>query len=299
MVWSNITMAPHFPDVAQAIAQLYPQSGGSPIDGVFLLDTKSIAALMRFTGPIEVPDTSVVLTADTAEAFLLRAQYSVTDIDARKDLLQTIAKTTVDRLLGSTLPPPADMAAVFAPLAAERRLMAWSANADEEQLFADVKMDGSFVRSGEADGIAVTVDNAAANKLEAYLDMKVAYDTVDSPGGVRGGRVTVTLTNNVPSTSLPNYVVGNALDLPKGTERLWVSVYTAVPMVAAQLDGQQVGMQTGQVFGWFANSKFFDIPPGGTRTLVLETKGVVDPALPLKVITQPLAIVRALELTQR
>ena len=297
-VWSNITMAPHFPAVAEAIAQLYPQSGGSPIDGVFLLDTKSIAALMRFTGPIEVEGTPTVLTADTAEAFLLRDQYLVTDIDARKDLLQTIAKTTVDRLLGSTLPPPADMAAVFAPLAAERRLMAWSANADEEQLFADVKMDGSFVRSGDADGVAVTVDNASASKLEAYLDMVVKYETIDGPGGVHSSRVTVTFTNSAPSSGLPDYVIGNALDLPKGTERLWVSVYTASPMVAAELDGQAVGMQTAQVFGWYANSKFFDIPSGGTRTLVLETSGVVNSEVPLRVINQPLASVHPVEVTR-
>ena len=296
-VWSNITMAPHFPAVAEAIAQLYPQSGGSKVDGVFLLDTKSVAALMNFTGPIEVPDTNVTLTAATAENFLLRDQYQVTDIDARKDLLQTIAKATVDKLLGSTLPPPADMAAVFAPLATERRFMAWSANADEEQLFTDVKMDGSFVRSGDGDGVAVTVDNASANKLEAYLDVKVKYLTVDRDG-VRSGRVTVTLTNNAPSSGLPNYVIGNALGLPKGSSRLWVSVYTAMPMMAAQIDGVAQGMQTAQVFGWFSSSNFFDIPPGATRTLVLEAQGVVNPNEPLKVVTQPLATVYPVEVAR-
>lgn len=297
-VWSNITMAPHFPAVAEAIAQLYPQSGGSPLDGVFLLDTKSIAALMNFTGPIDVPDTSVVLTADTAEAFLLRDQYLVTDIDARKDLLQTIAKTTVERLLGSTLPPPADMAAVFAPLAGERRFMAWSADAEEEQLFTDVKMDGSFVRSGDGDGVAVTVDNASASKLEAYLDMKVKYETVDEEGGVRSGRVTVTLVNTAPSSGLPDYVIGNALGLPKGTARLWLSVYTAMPMVAAELDGERVGLQTADVFGWYSNSKFVDVPAGATRTVVVQTHGVVDGAMPVRVVTQPLATVNAVELVR-
>ena len=294
-VWSNITMAPHFPAVAEAIAQLYPQSGGSKVDGVFLLDTKSVAALMNFTGPIEVPDAKVTLTAATAENFLLRDQYQVTNIDQRKDLLQTIAKATVDKLLGSTLPPPADMAAVFAPLATERRLMAWSATADEEQLFADVKMDGSFVRSGDGDGVAVTVDNASASKLEAYLDMKVEYRTVDQ-GGVRSGEVTVTFTNNAPASGLPDYVIGNALGLPKGTSRLWVSVYTALPMTSAQLDGSAEGMQTTQVFGWYASSKFLDIPPGATRTLVLETQGAVNPELPVKLIAQPLAKVNPVEL---
>ena len=37
-------MAPDFPTVAQVISQLYPQSGGRPVDGVFVLDPQAIAA---------------------------------------------------------------------------------------------------------------------------------------------------------------------------------------------------------------------------------------------------------------
>ncbi|MFM7686204.1 MAG: DUF4012 domain-containing protein, partial [Actinomycetota bacterium] len=274
-VWSNISMAPDFPSVAGAIAQLYPQSGGSRLDGVFLLDTQAIAALMQFTGPIQVEGIEQPLTAENANDFLLRGQYQFADdLDFRKDLLQTIARTTVDRLLSSTLPPPADLAAVFAPLAADRRLMAWSADADEQQLLTDVRMDGSFVLEGGGDGIAVTVDNAIGNKIDAYLTTSVDYTVVsDGPAG-RTAEVTVTLTNNAPSEGLPAYVIGNAfsdgMDIPLGTNRTWVSVYTAIPMIAATLDGEQVGMQTSAVFGWRASSRFIDIGPGETRTIKLQ-----------------------------
>jgi hypothetical protein len=294
-VWSNITMAPHFPAVAEAIAQLYPQSGGSRVDGVFLLDTQAIAALMQFTGPIEVEGVEQPLTAQNANEFLLRGQYQFADdFDFRKDLLQTIARTTVDRLLGSTLPPPADLAAVFAPLAADRRLMAWSADADEQQLLTDVRMDGSFVLAGGGDGIAVTLDNAIGNKIDAYLATSVAYRVVADGPGDRTAEVTVTLTNNAPSEGLPEYVIGNAFtddaEVPAGTNRTWVSVYTAMPMVAASLDGEQVGMQTAGVFGWRVSSRFIDIPPGATRTFTMQVRGEVDTNVPMKVIRQPLVV---------
>lgn len=294
-VWSNITMAPHFPAVAEAIAQLYPQSGGSSLDGVFLLDTQAIAALMQFTGPIEVEGIDQVLTAENANDFLLRGQYQFADDNAlRKDLLQTIARTTVDRLLSSTLPPPADLAAVFAPLAADRRLMAWSAHSDEQQLLSDVRMDGSFVLHGGGDGIAVTVDNAIGNKIDAYLQMSVDYRVVsDGPVG-RTAEVTVTLTNTAPSEGLPLYVIGDSFtddtQLPLGTNRTWVSVYSGMSMIAAAVDGEPVGMQTDRAFGWRVSSRFLDIPPGGTRIITLELRGAVDASVPFQVVRQPLVI---------
>jgi len=294
-VWSNITMAPDFPSVAGAIAQLYPQSGGSRLDGVFLLDTQAIAALMQFTGPIQVEGIEQPLTAENANEFLLRGQYQFADdLDFRKDLLQNIARTTVDRLLTSTLPPPADLAAVFAPLAADRRLMAWSAEADEQQLFTDVRMDGGFVLEGGGDGVAVTVDNAIGNKIDAYLRTAVEYRVVaDGPAG-RTAEVEVTLTNTAPPDGLPDYVIGNALtdggDVPRGTNRTFLSIYTAMPMVAATLDGEQVGMQTAGVFGWRVSTRFLDIPPGATRVLTLEVRGSVDTTVPLRVVRQPLVV---------
>jgi hypothetical protein len=265
------------------------------VDGVFLLDTQAIAALMQFTGPIEVEGVEQPLTAQNANEFLLRGQYQFADdFDFRKDLLQTIARTTVDRLLGSTLPPPADLAAVFAPLAADRRLMAWSADADEQQLLTDVRMDGSFVLAGGGDGIAVTLDNAIGNKIDAYLATSVAYRVVADGPGDRTAEVTVTLTNNAPSEGLPEYVIGNAFtddaEVPAGTNRTWVSVYTAMPMVAASLDGEQVGMQTAGVFGWRVSSRFIDIPPGATRTFTMQVRGEVDTNVPMKVIRQPLVV---------
>jgi len=122
--------------------------------------------------------------------------------------------------------------------------------------------------------------------------MSTEYHLVADVDGIRTGRVVVTLTNTAPSQGLPFYVIGDSFtdgtELPMGTNRTLLSVYTAMPMMGANLDGEQVGMQTARVFGWFANTKFIDIPPGGTRTLVLDVKGVIDPALPIKVITQPL-----------
>ena len=293
-VWSNVTMAPDFPTVAQVISQLYPQSGGRPLDGVFMLDPRAIAALMSFTGPVAVEGIEQPLTAANAAQFIIRDQYLVEATDERIDLLDAIAEATVARLLSSTLPPPAELAETFAPLVAQNRLMAWSAHPDEQQLLSQVKMAGAFPALDGRDGIAVTVDNGGNNKVDAYLEMAVDYvvnsdvvnSDVDNSGvdnsdgaatsAVRTSTVTITLTNTAPSSGLPGYVIGNGFQLPLGTNRMWLSAYTALPMMAVQIDGQPAGMETGQVFGWNVSSRYIDVPPGATVTVTMTVEGVLD-----------------------
>ena len=70
-----ITMSPDFPSVGEAISQLYPQSGGPEIDGVFALDPNALAALLEFTGPIIVEGVPFALDSGNAEQFLDVEQY--------------------------------------------------------------------------------------------------------------------------------------------------------------------------------------------------------------------------------
>ena len=48
--WSNITISPQFPSTGQVIAELYPQSGGRAIDGVFALDPYAVGGSARLHG---------------------------------------------------------------------------------------------------------------------------------------------------------------------------------------------------------------------------------------------------------
>lgn len=291
-VWSIVTMAPDFPTVAQVIGQLYPQSGGQPIDGVFMLDSQAIATLLNFTGPIDIDAVEQPLTADNAAQFINKDQYLLPDSAQRADLLEQIARTAVIQLLSTALPPPAELANEFAPLAAAGRLMFWSSNPDEQELLERVNMDGTFPALAGAEGIAVTVDNASGNKIDAYLEMTVQYEVVESgPDGVRTSTATITLTNAAPAAGLPPYVIGNLVDLPEGTNRTWLSVYTALPMVAVEVDGKPDGMQTSQVFDWHVATRFVDIPPGGTVTITLRLQGSLPGADALPFVQRVQALV--------
>ena len=290
VVWSNVTMAPDFPTTAQVISQLYTQSGGQPVDGVFMLDPHAMAGLMAFTGPIEVEGIEQQLTSENVVQYIIQDQYLLPDNAQRIDLLETIARTTVDRLLAGALPPPAELGSTFAPLAAQGRLMAWSADPEEQQLLTKVKMAGVFPQLNGGDGVAVTVDNGSGNKIDAYLEMKVDYVVTNQwADGWRESTLTATLTNTAPTAGLPPYVIGNMVGLPDGTNRTWLSVYTALPMVGVEVDGVPDGMETSQVFGWNVSSRFVNVPPGGTVTLTLTLQGTLaDPGRPLATRVQAL-----------
>ncbi len=301
VAWSNVTMPPDFPTVAQVISQLYPQSGGRPVDGVFALDVKTIAALMQYTGPIQLDGVEQPLTSDNAAQFILKDQYLISDQVGRVDLLDEIARTVVQRLLTSSLPPPAELARTFGPLAQQGRLMAWSADPAEQDVFSRVRMAGTFPALAGGDGIAVTLDNDGPNKADAYLEMAVEYRIeADDVDGRQRATAIVTLTNRAPPSGLPDVVIGNELGLPRGTNRTWLSVYTALPMSAVSVDGQASGMETAQVFGWNVASGYLNIPPGATMTVELQLAGRLTSLDRRDVVTrvQPSAITPTLQVSR-
>ena len=283
--WSNITMAPDFPMVAQVIAELYPQSGGRQIDGVFYLDPEAMAKLVSITGPLTVDGVAAPITAANFVKFIVKDQYLIATKDQRVELLDVIAHTVVEKLFATSLPPPADLARLFGPLARQDRLMAWSATPAEEDLFQRVGMAGAFPQLNGADGVAVTVDNASGNKIDAYLHVDVKYDAVRGSGGDTTGTVTVKLTNSAPASGLPAYVTGNLVNLPEGTNHTFLTVYTALAVTDATLDGQPVGLESSETFGWNSAATFLDIAPGQSRTLTLQTEGTL-PAVPYRFVTR-------------
>jgi hypothetical protein len=277
-VWSNLTMAPDFPTVAQVITQLYPQSGGEQIDGAFALDPEGIAALMSFTGPVTVTGVDGPLTAQNTAQFIISDQYELENSATRVDVLDEIAGTAVAGLLTSTLPPPADLARAFGPLAQEGRLTAWSSRPREEELLARVGLSGAFPQLDGRDGVAVVVDNQGANKIDPYLEISVNYAATHQFGTSYTSKLTVTLTNNAPASGLPDIVIGNPLGLPKGTNRMFLSLYTALPMVSATLDGEATTLETDRALGWNVAAQLVDIAPGTSRVLVLDLAGQLDAA---------------------
>jgi hypothetical protein len=295
--WSNITVSPEFPSTGQVMAELYPQSGGRSVDGVFALDPSAVAGLLSFTGPINVEGVDGALTAENVVEFLLIDQYETAN-EERLDLLEEVSKETLSLLLTGSLPGPVAVADTLGPLVDEGRIVGWAATPDEQQYFADLGLTGAMPSAAGRDGLAVVFNNAGNNKLDVYLEREVRYDaTVDAATGATTAKATVTLTNGAPSSGLPGGVLGNYTGDAPGTNRVLVALYSALPVTSASVrtpdgDVEDFQVEVGAEAGWVTGSSFIVVPPGESVTLVYELAGTLalDGGYSLAVRPQPIVI---------
>jgi hypothetical protein len=273
--WRNVTMSPDFPSVAEAVRQLYPQSGGTAIDGVISLDPQGLAALLQLTGPVRVQGRSEPLTAKDATQFLLRGQYvSFGDRAQRIDFLEEAARTVTDRLTHSTLPGPRVVGRVLGPAARAGHLRVAFFEPDGDAVFRRLGVAGAL-RETPGDTLGVATQNSSGNKIELFLHRSLDVDTVVHPkSGRTTSSATITLRNDAPTTGLPNDVIGNAVPgLPVGTNRLYLSLYTTLDATSATLDGAPAPIETQIENGLRVHSTSITIPAGGRAVLRVRLVG--------------------------
>jgi hypothetical protein len=281
--FQDLTYAPDLPTVAQVIAQLYPQSSGDQIDGVLALDPQALAALLHFTGPVTIPDIGVVDASNAADV-LLKGQYATIPAPsgqtARHDYLQDALGVAFGQLTSGSLPGPQTLSATLDPVVRQGRLQFWSLHPGDQGVLRRLGLDGAFPSAAGKDLLAVTTQNAANNKLDAYLQRSIDDHVGYDPGNGRvGATVKISLHNGAPAAGLAPDVSGSyaGSGLPPGTNGTWLSVYSPLALTLATADGKPLPMTSTPEFGVHAYSAYLNIPPGGTVNLVMGLRGRVTP----------------------
>lgn len=275
----DATYSPDFPSDASVLAQLYPQSGGRPVDGVIGVDPVGLAALLRLTGPVAVEGLKEPLSADNAVEVLLRRQYlDVANRAERGEILANATRATFERLTKASLPAPRTLGNVLSPVARQGHLRMWSPERSEQELFERLGADGSLRLPEGADGFSVVQQNLGNNKLDAYLHRRIDYQaTVDVRTGGLRSTLSVQLSNDVPSVHLPPAVVDNTRAAPAGTNLATLSLYTRQRVVRATIDGEPLTVGPGTELGigvW--DTSVIRVPPGRSVTVTFELLGSVD-----------------------
>jgi Protein of unknown function (DUF4012) len=305
--WRNITMSPDFPSIGQVITELYPQSGGRQIDGVIALDPTALAALLDFTGPVTVPGVPEPLTTENAAEFMLFDQYvDLPERSERIDVLETLARTTFDRLTSGDLPGPRQIADTLDPAVRDGHIQIYSRDSAQEHLFTELGADGALPPI-DGDFLAVMNNNATGNKVDRFLSRDIDYHAAwDPSSGAVAATAKVTLVNDAPGSGLPDYIIGNSLgaaaaDLPKGTNRTQLSIYSPLMLEGADVDGRSVEITPEVERDRYAYSMFLDVPPeGGISIVTLNLRGRIamhDNNYRLDVARQPLVTPDRLRIT--
>lgn len=281
----NAFVSPDFPTSAAVFADLYRQATGEPLDGVVTLDPIALAAVLRLTGPVEVPGWPEPISADNAERVLLFEQYVryAGDEERQNQFLSELARRAFDRIRSSRLPQPATIARILGPVARGRHLSFWSPDGNAERLFRLLGADGA-IGPVRHDFLAVVTHNATEAKIDWFLRRSLRWDVrYDRTSGTVRGTLEVTLHNQAPNGGLPANVIGGQSVLvnaegdritPRpGESVLHVSIYSPLGLSGATLDGRPLRLVPGAELGRRVYSTVVLVPPGKSVTLRVRLVG--------------------------
>ena len=291
----NWGATPDLPTVARAVADLYPQSGGSKIDGVAVVDPYGFAALLKLTGPYTAPASpgapAITLTADNAADFLLRQQYfAFPDETARADFLDGLIRTTISKLRTGGQTSPRDLIAALNPAVRASQLRFITFDDAERGFLTRLGLIRPVRRPTSGDQLMVISTNLGPNKMDAYVTRTVDVGVaIDPDTGDLRQTVTVTLTNSGP-TSGPVDVVNNIQGLPKGTAIDRISVLTPLQLQGVTVNDRPGAAGPAPEFGLNRYGVPVSTAPGATTTVTFDLAGrTTGSSYQLALLRQPLS----------
>jgi UDP-N-acetylmuramyl pentapeptide phosphotransferase/UDP-N-acetylglucosamine-1-phosphate transferase len=277
----NVNMSPDFEVVTQVAVDQYRQATGEEVDGVLAVDPAGLAALLRLTGPVRVAPWPELITARNVVDVLLRDSYIVIeDNDARDAFFADVAEAVVDEATSGALGGPARLARVLGRAARAGHLILGFVEPEEEALAQELDVAG-LITDVPSDSLLVTTQNAAANKIDYYLQRGLRYDvTLDPADDAREvalrAQLEVSLENTAPNSGLPEYVIGPSDErFEAGENRAYVSIYTPLGVTASTIDGEPEFLEGTREVDRNAYSMFLSIPAMSTRTMTLDLAGDV------------------------
>jgi len=283
--WANVPMSPDFPTVADVIEGLYPQEGGSPVDGVISVDPFALAELLKATGPIVVKPWPQPITADNAAAILLHEEYDELTGTTRTNFLGDVTKTGWKRFTDGHLPDLGTLIRDLSPAFADKDLLLQSTSPATEGLIRQIGAAGAFSPPADSDFLAITTQNARGNKIDWYLRRSIHYQVSYLPTtGAISARVTVSLRNLAPTTGQTADVIGSLGQYTKtpGENGAFVTIYTPWNFTQATVDGKAIPLNQTRELGVWADSTTVLIPPGGTTTISIQLQGQLRPGSPYR-----------------
>jgi hypothetical protein len=297
--WGTIGYSPDFPTVGAVIAELYPQSGGTQIDGVVAIDPSAFASFLGLTGPISVPGFPQQLTPDNAAQTLLFDQYLTfpnDDPEVRAQFLADATQVLFDALTGGELPGPGAIAADLGPAVAGRHLQMFSVHEAEQRFFEQIGATGSVQRH-RGDVVGMVGQNYNGNKIDWFLHRSLAYDLTWNPAtGDVSGTVEARVTNEAPATGLPHSIIGWGGDLSAGQAPvadgenfMELSLFSALPLSDMTVDGTAIEASGARHLGMQEAYSYVRVPSGATVVVRAEVKGQVEPGdeYVLRLLRQP------------
>ena len=279
----DVTYAPDLATVTSVVSQLYSETGNPPIDGMILLDPRSLGTLVGATGPLAVPGLGTLTQANT-EKVLDRQQYAMypaaNQTAARKAALDDALRLASQRVAAGSLPGVGTLLRQLGPDVKTGDLLFWSTHRKDQPLLIRTGLAGRFPSPGNGDLLSVITQNAANNKTDAYLHRTINDAVRYNPvSGAVSSTVTVTLHNGAPTSGLSDEAIGSyrGSGLPKGADLLWFSLYSPLSLESAAVGSSPVHLTATPEFGVQTYSGYAVVDSGQTVTITVHLAGRLKP----------------------
>ncbi|HEY7477835.1 MAG TPA: DUF4012 domain-containing protein [Actinomycetota bacterium] len=274
--WQNLNMTPDFPSAAKAALGNLEAGGGPSLDGVIAADPFALAAMLRVTGPVPVPGLDLRVGTDNVVPFTTFDAYELFDgADQRKEVLGGVAAEVFTRFLEIQGRGPQRLRAL-ASATSGGHLKLYVTDVELEQGLKLAGVAGVYGASDDgADVVAVTVNNAAANKVDAFAERSVTYDVRLGGPGESIATLTTDFENHAP-TEGPKYALGPHLpQLGPGDQLQFVTASCGdeCELLDAERDGDPVGTTTGSELGlrWFRDYRTIPVGSSGSFSVTWRT----------------------------
>ncbi|MEA5456985.1 DUF4012 domain-containing protein [Sinomonas sp. JGH33] len=277
--FQDINLVPQFPLTAGLAVEMWKRQYGNQADGVLSIDPVALSYLLQATGSVSLP-TGETLDSSNAVRVLLSDAYAKYQGAGKDDFFSTTAGAVFAKIASGGFHPKPMMDALDRSVR-ERRLLAWSPQAKEQDAIQAAGMSGELPDQTPQHGVfGVYLNDATGAKMDYYL--RESYRV----GGVvcrEDGRPTwaveVTLTNSAPAdagTSLPGYVTGAGIyGVKPGNVKTQVNVYAPPSSVylGSWKDGAPLNVHQDMNSGYPVAQTDAELSPGQSVTLRFQFLG--------------------------
>ncbi|MBD8507365.1 DUF4012 domain-containing protein [Hoyosella sp. G463] len=228
--WQNANFSPHFPHAARIWRSIWAQHMGEDVDGVIATDPVALSHLLGVVGPVTLGDGETITKDNVVGITLNEAYFRFGDRQlARKAYLQEIAGAVMARV-NAYDGPKGPLVRALATAIEEKRILAWSADPDEQAVLGSSIVGGTLPQE-KSPYAHVVLNNGAGGKLDYYLERSLEYRAGPCTGDRRESHVTLRLTNTAPALDqYPDYLMGRLTPEtqyagPPGTNRTVISLF--------------------------------------------------------------------------
>jgi hypothetical protein len=298
----DVNLTPDFPTSASAAVAMWKQKTNQALDGVISIDPVALGYILDATGPVKLTDLETQnsafgelpteLNSKNVVPTLLSTVYSEIDEPELQDVYFAGVAHEVFGALAAGKADPSVLVSALSKAASERRVLLWSANADEQATISGYPLGGAISGSAVPPAqFGVYFNDGTGAKMDYYIKRTVQLVQECSTDGYGRVKVRVTSMNSAPrdaAVSLPEYVTGGGVfGVPPGTVQTNVVAYgpAQANIENAYIAGKKTGFASQRHAGRPVGTVTVRLAPGQSSTVEFSFGKIVQHTEPVVSVT--------------